>query len=68
VIATAETDPDGMGSPTVIPGLGMPAPWHSSRRGSGGRTREQLYQEARAKGVKGRSKMSKAELERAVGR
>jgi hypothetical protein len=39
-----------------------------SHRGSGGRTRDQLYQEARAKGVKGRSKMSKAELERAVGR
>jgi hypothetical protein len=39
-----------------------------SHRGSGGRTRDQLYQEARAKGIKGRSKMSKAELERAVGR
>jgi hypothetical protein len=39
-----------------------------SHRGPGGRTRDQLYQEARAKGVKGRSKMSKAELERAVGR
>jgi hypothetical protein len=39
-----------------------------SHRGSGGRTRDQLYQEARAKGVKGRSKMTKAELERAVGR
>jgi hypothetical protein len=39
-----------------------------SHRGSGGRTRDQLYQEARAKGIKGRSKMSKAELEGAVGR
>ena len=39
-----------------------------SHRGAGGRTREQLYSEARAKGVKGRSKMSKAELEKAVGR
>jgi hypothetical protein len=39
-----------------------------SHRGRGGRTRDQLYNEARAKGVKGRSKMSKAELERAVGR
>ncbi len=39
-----------------------------SHRGAGGRTREQLYNEARQKGVKGRSKMSKAELERAVGR
>jgi hypothetical protein len=39
-----------------------------SHRGAGGRTREQLYSEAKAKGVKGRSKMSKAELEKAVGR
>jgi hypothetical protein len=39
-----------------------------SHSGSGGRTRAQLYQEAREKGTKGRSKMSKAELERAVGR
>ncbi len=37
-----------------------------SHRGAGGRTRDQLYQEARHKGVKGRSKMSKAQLERAV--
>jgi len=39
-----------------------------SHKGSGGRTREQLYNEAKTKGVKGRSKMNKAELERAVGR
>ncbi len=39
-----------------------------SHRGPGGRTRDQLYSEARRKGVKGRSKMTKAELERAVGR
>jgi hypothetical protein len=39
-----------------------------SHRGSGGRTRDQLYEEARHKGVKGRSKMSKAQLERAVDR
>jgi hypothetical protein len=39
-----------------------------SRRGPGGRTRDQLYNEAREKNVKGRSKMTKAELERAVGR
>ena len=39
-----------------------------SHRGSGGRTKAQLYDEAKDKGVKGRSKMSKAELERAVGR
>ena len=39
-----------------------------SHRGSGGRTRDQLYNEAREKNVKGRSKMSKAQLEKAVGR
>jgi hypothetical protein len=39
-----------------------------SHRGPGGRTRDQLYNEARQKGVKGRSKMTKAQLERAVGR
>ena len=39
-----------------------------SHRGQGGRTRDQLYNEARQKNIKGRSKMSKAELERAVGR
>jgi hypothetical protein len=37
-----------------------------SHRGSGGRTRDQLYEEARRKNVKGRSSMSKAELQRAV--
>ncbi|MGZ4691204.1 MAG: plasmid stabilization protein [Acidimicrobiia bacterium] len=39
-----------------------------SHRGPGGRTRDQLYEEARHKNIKGRSKMSKAQLERAVGR
>ena len=39
-----------------------------SHRGPGGRTRDQLYNEAREKNVKGRSKMTKAELEKAVGR
>jgi hypothetical protein len=39
-----------------------------SHRGPGGRTRDQLYNEAREKGVKGRSKMNKAQLEQAVGR
>jgi hypothetical protein len=39
-----------------------------SHRGSGGRTRDQLYSEAKKKGIKGRSRMSKAQLERAVGR
>ncbi len=39
-----------------------------SHQGPGGRTRDQLYNEARQKNVKGRSKMNKAELEKAVGR
>jgi hypothetical protein len=39
-----------------------------SHQGAGGRTRDQLYQEARRKGVAGRSKMNKAELERALDR
>jgi hypothetical protein len=39
-----------------------------SHEGPGGRTRDQLYEEARRKNVKGRSKMSKRELEQAVGR
>ena len=39
-----------------------------SHKGAGGRTKAQLYEEARRKGVRGRSSMSKAELERAVGR
>jgi hypothetical protein len=39
-----------------------------SHKGPGGRTKEQLYNEARQKGVQGRSKMNKAQLERAVGR
>ncbi len=39
-----------------------------SHRGAGGRTKEQLYQEARSLGIKGRSSMNKAELERAVSR
>lgn len=39
-----------------------------SHRGAGGRTRDQLYEEARRKGVQGRSRMNKAELEKAVGR
>lgn len=39
-----------------------------SHRGPGGRTYRQLYEEARDKGIEGRSKMSKAQLERAVSR
>jgi hypothetical protein len=39
-----------------------------SHKGPGGRTRDQLYEEAKRQGIKGRSQMNKAELERAVGR
>jgi hypothetical protein len=39
-----------------------------SHTGPKGRTFDQLYNEAREKGVKGRSKMNKAQLARAVGR
>jgi hypothetical protein len=38
-----------------------------SHSGAAGRTRDELYREAAKRGVKGRSKMSKAELESAVG-
>lgn len=39
-----------------------------SHSGAGGRTRDQLYAEARKRGVNGRSTMTKAELERALSR
>jgi hypothetical protein len=39
-----------------------------SHRGPGGRTYDQLYNEARRKNLKGRSKMNKAQLEKALSR
>lgn len=39
-----------------------------SHRGPGGRTKDQLYEEAKKKNIEGRSKMTKAQLEKAVGR
>jgi len=39
-----------------------------SHRGAGGRTKAQLYAEARRRNIRGRSTMNKAELARAVGR
>ena len=39
-----------------------------SHKGPGGRTYDQLYNEAKERGVKGRSTMSKAELQQAVDR
>ena len=39
-----------------------------SHSGSAGRTKEQLYNEAKKRNIKGRSAMSKAELEKALAR
>jgi hypothetical protein len=39
----------------------------SHRKGPRGRTRDQLYEEAKKRNIRGRSKMSKAELQRALG-
>ena len=39
-----------------------------SHSGAGGRTKQQLYNEAKHQGIKGRSKMNKRQLEEAVGR
>ena len=39
-----------------------------SHKGAGGRTKAQLYEEAKKKNIEGRSTMNKAELEKAVGR
>ena len=40
----------------------------ANRKGPRGRTRDQLYEEAKDKNIKGRSKMTKAQLQRAVDR
>jgi hypothetical protein len=39
----------------------------SHRRSPRGRTRDQLYEEARERNIRGRSKMTKAQLQRALG-
>ena len=39
----------------------------SHRKGPRGRTRDQLYEEAKQRNIEGRSKMTKAELQRALG-
>lgn len=38
-----------------------------SHTGAGGRTKEQLYEEAKKRNIHGRSSMTKAELEKALG-
>ena len=38
----------------------------SHRRGPRGRTRDQLYEEARKRGIRGRSRMTKTELQEAL--
>jgi hypothetical protein len=49
-------------SPTRVPGR-MP----SAGRGTPDRTYDELYEKAKRHNIKGRSKMSKTELERALG-
>lgn len=39
-----------------------------SGSGPGGRTKDQLYADAKRRGIKGRSKMTKSELQRALAR
>jgi hypothetical protein len=39
-----------------------------SHSGAGGRTKQQLYADAKKRNIKGRSKMTKAQLERALAR
>ena len=41
---------------------------HRRRSGEQGRTRDQLYEEAKDRNIEGRSKMNKAQLERALAR
>ncbi|NUP51952.1 MAG: plasmid stabilization protein [Catenulispora sp.] len=38
-----------------------------SHKGAGGRTYEQLYEEAKNRNIQGRSKMNKSELQKALG-
>jgi hypothetical protein len=40
---------------------------HRRRTGESGRTRDQLYEEAKERNIRGRSKMTKAQLQRALG-
>jgi hypothetical protein len=52
--------------PVAVEPTGPGAEAGQEKAGAPGRTRAQLYDEARRRGISGRSRMSKAELERAV--
>jgi hypothetical protein len=41
---------------------------HRRKQGGSGRTRDQLYEEAKDRNISGRSKMTKSQLERALSR
>ena len=47
--------------------LGIHRPASDSSSADNGRTYDELYEEAKRRNIKGRSKMSKTELERALG-
>ena len=51
----------------AAPGLGRSLAGSGSISADDGPTYDELYEEARKRGLKGRSKMSKTELERALG-
>ena len=67
--ATEEDDNRAIG---LVPGPQSPTAMSErltgSRSSSANRTKDQLYADAKRMGIKGRSKMTKAELARAVGR
>jgi hypothetical protein len=58
-----------IGAPAVLRTITRnrePAARSSVAQGAGARTREELYSEARRQNIKGRSRMNKAQLERAL--
>ena len=62
---TGQTSPASTPAPAPAP----PAPQASNgspSNGSGGGTKAELYEQAQKLGIEGRSKMTKAELERAI--
>lgn len=59
----SEPEPEPVGTAPVAPAPERPA---SSNGGGSARSKAELYEEAQRLGIKGRSKMSKADLERAI--